>query len=81
MNAKDIKAMRWHKRSLIDAIRKAGINIDNVESILDNIIDNLDTKRIEESEVNVARREGYDMGYTAANVRNHTSYTAQEWCD
>ncbi len=81
MNAKDIKAMRWHKKLLIDAIRETGINIDYVDEVLISIIHNLDTERIENSEVNIARNEGYNMGYLAGRARKHTSYTAQEWGD
>ena len=81
MNSKDIKAMRWHKNSLMAAIRAAGINIDYVDEVLDSIINNLDYERAENSEVNVARVEGYTLGYAAGKAHKCTSYTAQEWGD
>ena len=70
MNAKDIKTIRWHKKSLIIIIEKAGINIESIidSDALDGIIDDLDEKRREEDSVNTSHAagviEGYKNGYT-----------------
>ncbi len=78
MNSKDIKAMRWHKNSLMAAIRAAGINIDYVDEVLDSIINNLDYERAENSEVNVARVEGYTLGYAAGQSSMYTNCEAPD---
>ena len=56
MNVKDIKAMRWHKKSLITIMKKAGINIEDI------------IKRRDEDLVTAAHAagvtEGYKNGYT-----------------
>ena len=70
MNVKDIKAMRWHKKSLITIMKKAGINIEDIikSDVLDGIINDLDAKRRDEDPVTAAHAagvlEGYKNGYT-----------------
>lgn len=78
MNSKGIKAMRWHKKSLMDAIRDEGIDIDYIEVVLDSIINNLNACREENSEVNIARNEGYDMGFLAGKALGREP---REWQD
>lgn len=62
MNFKTIKAMRWHKKSLIDAIEKEGIYIDEISDMLDSVIDNVDMIRLNTDPIKLARKEGYADG-------------------
>jgi hypothetical protein len=62
MNVKDIKTMRWHKQSMINVMKTEGIEVRDIDIILDNIIDNLDEKRRSEDPIKKARAEGYEAG-------------------
>lgn len=62
MNVKGIKAMRWHKKSLIDAIEQEGIHIDEISDMLDSIIDNVDMIRLNTDPIKLAIEEGYADG-------------------
>ena len=68
MNAKELKAMRWHKKSLIDALIREGIEIRDISVVLDGVIDDLDKKRRDEDPSTTAHAaevlEGYKNGYT-----------------
>lgn len=66
MNVKGIKAMRWHKKSLIDAIEQEGIHIDEISDMLDSIIDNVDMIRLNTDPIKLAREEGYGDGWNNA---------------
>ena len=74
MNTKDIKDMRWHKKSLIDALIREGIEIRDISVVLDGVINDLDEKRGDEIFIAVAhaagvlegRVVGYSDGWDAA---------------
>lgn len=72
MNSKKIKELRWHKKVLIDTIKENGINVDDIGVDLDNIIDNLDEMRRNESPVNGARAEGFSDGFIMGHMQGKT---------
>lgn len=72
MNSKKIKELRWHKKVLIDTINKSGIHVDDIGVDLDNMIDNLDEMRRNESPVNVARSEGFSNGFIMGHMQGKT---------
>lgn len=63
MNAKGIKALRWHKKSLIDAMAREGIDMRATDAELTKMIDYFDTMRLEMNEVNIAHDKGFTIGY------------------
>lgn len=72
MNSKKIRELRWHKKVLMDTIRESGINVDDTDVSLDNIIDNLDEMRRNESPVNGARAEGFSDGFIMGHMQGKT---------
>ena len=62
MNAKQIKNLKWHKNCMITAMRTEGINLDEIDENLDNIIEMIDDDRIQSADK--VRMSGYRAGYT-----------------
>ena len=64
MNAKQLKAVRWHKKNMIAIMKREGIELGEIDETLDNIIEHLDEKRKQNpTDPDAIRREGYGIGY------------------
>ena len=63
MNVKQMKAMKWHKKCMIDAMRDDGIQLSEIDDTLDNIIENLDEQRKRAADPETIRKESYSRGY------------------
>lgn len=77
MNAKGIKAIRWHKKCLIDAITAEDINISYIDETLESIINNLDTMRLEHSDISEAHDRGFTIGYEIGYNKGTADKTAE----
>lgn len=65
MNAKQIKALKWHKKSLIDTLTREGVEVSDVDRVIESIIQDLDKIRDNRDPIKEARIEGYAAGYGA----------------
>ena len=72
MNSKKIKELRWHKKVLIDTMNKNGMDVDDIGVDLDNVIDDLDEMRQNETPVKVARSEGFSDGFIMGHMQGKT---------
>ena len=61
MNAKQLKAIRWHKKCMIDAMKAEGIILCEIDVTLDNIIDEIDSRRVHLADKK--REESYRDGF------------------
>ena len=63
MNAKQLKAVRWHKKCMIDAMKAEDVEVRDIDTVLDHVIEEIDNKR-DTRDKDEIRKEGYDAGYT-----------------
>ena len=61
MNTKQMKAMKWHKKCMVDAMRAEGIILYEIDETLDAMIDLIDETRVRPEDK--ARADGYAAGF------------------